>query len=115
MQLSGQIEDVKQGARRDQSANKDDHTSVSFRACSRYCSNSAFPARPTPPAAMTWGRVLQVRTISTTVVRPSTSTRYGITQATRLKPVVVGAIKTVGPYFWTKACSVKSSLSPRST
>src|SRR5512146_3223716 len=33
--------------------------------------------------------------------------------ATRLKPVVVGAASTTLPYFCTKPCRIRSSLSPR--
>ena len=35
--------------------------------------------------------------------------------AVRSKPVVVGAARTVGPYFCTKDCSTRLSLSPRVT
>src|SRR3984893_9364539 len=38
-----------------------------------------------------------------------------MTHARRLNPVVVGASSTVGPYFCTKDCSTKSSLSGRSS
>ncbi len=41
-------------------------------------------------------------------------TANGMIQATRLKPVVVGAASTVAPYFCTKLCSTSESLSPRS-
>jgi hypothetical protein len=37
------------------------------------------------------GRVLLARTIKTVVANPSTRAEKGMTQATRLKPVVVGA------------------------
>jgi hypothetical protein len=41
-------------------------------------------------------------------------TANGMIQATRLKPVVVGADSTVLPYFCTKLCRTSESLSPRS-
>src|ERR1035441_3453227 len=45
---------------------------------------------------------------------PSANTAKGMIQATRLKPVAVGAAITVGPYCCTKPWRMRSSLSPLS-
>ena len=47
-------------------------------------------------------------------VSPNASATNGMIQAMRLKPVAVGAASIVAPYFWTKLCRTRSSLSPRS-
>src|SRR5271157_1310310 len=54
------------------------------------------------------------RTCHTVSASAAAKTANGMIQATRLKPVVVGAASTVLPYFCTKLCSTSESLSPRS-
>src|ERR1039458_7871193 len=46
---------------------------------------------------------------------PSANATKGMIQATRLKPVAVGAAITVGPYSCTKPCRMRSSLLPLSS
>jgi len=61
------------------------------------------------------GRFFQARITNTATDSPRKSMTKGTIQAVRLKPAVVGAASTVGPYFWTKACDTRLSLSPRMT
>src|ERR1017187_9443418 len=113
---SRQIENVKQ--RRDsehQAADEPDHRSVSLRAWSRNCSSSAPRTGRRPSAMAGAGRFFQERITSTTKPKPKISAAKGMIYAARLKPFVVGAARTVGPYFCTKLCSTRLSLSPRET
>jgi len=68
-----------------------------------------------PPAGLCGGLFRHPRTTRTTRPNPKKSAAKGTIQAVRLNPVVVGAASTVGPYFCTKACCTKLSLSPRAT
>src|SRR5580658_7423930 len=61
------------------------------------------------------GRFFQERTTITIKPKPRIRTTGGIMYAARSKPCMVGAASTVGPYFWTKPCSTRLSLSPRET
>src|SRR5580704_19665249 len=91
------------------------HRSVSLRAWSRNCSSSAPRTGRRPPAMAGVGRFFQERMTSTTRPKPKNRAAKGMIYAARSKPFVVGAARTVGPYFWTKACSTRLSLSPRET
>src|ERR1022692_1899648 len=111
---SRQIENVKQ--RRDsehQAADEPDHRSVSLRAFSRNSSSSAPRTGRRPSAMAGAGRFFQERITRTTMLSPSASATKGTIHAVRSKPVLVGAASTVGPYFCTKDCSTRLSLSPR--
>ncbi len=59
-------------------------------------------------------RDFHIRTSNIVSASAPAKTANGMIQATRLKPVVVGAANTVLPYFCTKLCSTRESLSPRS-
>src|SRR5215472_14022525 len=59
------------------------------------------------------GCFLQLRTMSTTAPSPANRKPNGMTHATRPNPTFGGAARIVGPYFCTKACKMRSSLSPR--
>src|SRR5271170_2852867 len=111
---SGQIENIiEAGDREHQAEGKPSHRSVSLRAWSRNCSSSAPRTGRKPPAMAGAGRFFQARITSTTRPKPKMSAAKGMIQAARSKPTLVGAARTVGPYFWTKPCSTRLSLSPR--
>ncbi len=59
-------------------------------------------------------RRFQARMTRTTAVNAAKKITTGMIQATRLKPVVVGAASTAGPYLETKPARTTSSESPRS-
>src|SRR5580658_10430694 len=112
---SGQVEDIKERGGQHQSADEQNHRSVSLRAWSRNCSSSA-PRRGRRPSARAGaGRFFQARITSTTSPKPKNSAANGMIYAARSKPLAVGAARTVGPYFCTKLCSTRLSLSPRET
>src|SRR6202011_1866989 len=116
VQSSWKIEDIEQNAEHHHGAGEscNRHICVSFLACVRKCSSSAPLTGRTPPGAASAGLFLHARTIKMVVSKPKTRARNGMIHATRLKPVPVGAASTVGPYFCTKSCNVRSSFSPRS-
>ena len=71
------------------------------------------------PAGVLGGGVWEVlrfhaTTTSATAVKPPKKITTGMIQATRSKPVVVGADSTVGPYLATKPARITWSESPRS-
>src|SRR5579864_2204541 len=61
------------------------------------------------------GRFFQERITRTTMLSPRARATKGTIHAVRSKPFAVGAASTVGPYFCTKDCSTRLSLSPRLT
>src|SRR5258707_6291308 len=86
-------------SRRDGGAMPDRHKSVSFRALRRNSSrSSSLPRGMVMPSARAGvGRFFHERTTYTTKEMPNASAAKGMIQATRLKPVGVGAGITVGP------------------
>src|SRR5215472_13960813 len=109
------VENIEQRGHGQQRTDKQGHRSVSLLAWSRKRSRSAPFTGLMPSARAGVGRAFQARTIRTRVAMPASRAAKGMIQATRPKPEVLGAATTVVPYFCTNDCSVKSSLSPRSS
>src|ERR1041385_3796594 len=107
----GQVEDEKNECCGQNKAGEDDHRSVSSWMRRR---SSSIEEAFTPSGmatAGTAGRCFQARTIPIVSRMPPLNAANGMIQAMRLKPVVVGAARTVVPYFCTKAWRMSSSLS----
>src|SRR4029077_10311508 len=103
VELAGKIENVHQRQQGDGGTDEERHNSVSLLAWLRNCASSAPRTGRRPSASAGAGRFLHERTTKTTVIRPNAIATKGTIHAVRLKPVMVGSARTVGPYFWTNA------------
>src|SRR5204863_9885086 len=108
------MKNVIERRRGDQNASPN-HMPVSLRACSRKRVSSSPRTGAGTLACVAIGRFLHIHTMSTTSVIPTSNARYGMSQATRLKPRFVGAASTSVPQVWPESCVMALSESSQST
>src|SRR5580692_2508330 len=95
--LAGKEKNIVETCDRKGGTDVENHRSVSLRAFWRSASNSLPCGIMIPSASAGVGRFFHERTTKMTKVMPRPSATKGMIQATRLKPLAVGAAITVGP------------------